>query len=87
MIKIFPILLIFYHKLVLREGVFGTAASFIADFEIHKLWSSNVLFKKLLFEQTSPLSFFFAKREIWKIDEKWFFDKVSMFIIHESYKR
>ena len=35
--KIFPILLKFYHKLVLREGVLGTAASLIPYFAIHKL--------------------------------------------------
>ena len=34
---IFPFLLTFYHKLVLREGVFGTAASLIRYFAIHKL--------------------------------------------------
>ena len=37
MIKFSPILLIFYHKLVLREGIFGTAASLIPYFAIHKL--------------------------------------------------
>ena len=37
MMKIFPILLTFYHKLVLREGIFGTAASLIPYFAIHKL--------------------------------------------------
>ena len=34
---IFPFLLAFYHKLVLREGVFGTAASSIRYFAIHEL--------------------------------------------------
>ena len=34
---IFPFLLTFYHKLVLREGIFGTAASLIRYFAIHKL--------------------------------------------------
>ena len=34
MIKIFPILLTFYHKLVLREGIFATAASLIPYFAI-----------------------------------------------------
>ena len=29
MMKIFTILLTFYHKLVLRESIFGTAASLI----------------------------------------------------------
>ena len=43
MMKVFPILLIFYHKLVLQEGVFGTAASLIPYFAIHKLQSSNAL--------------------------------------------
>ena len=37
MMKIFPILLKFCHKLVLREGVFGTAASLIPYFAIVKL--------------------------------------------------
>ena len=27
--KVFPILLTFYRKLILREGIFGTAASLI----------------------------------------------------------
>ena len=43
MMKVFPILLIFYHNLVLREGIFGTAASLIPYFAIHKLQSSNAL--------------------------------------------
>ena len=34
---ILPFLLTFYHKLVLREGIFGTAASLIPYFAIHKL--------------------------------------------------
>ena len=37
MIKFFPILLLFYDKLVLREGIFGRAASLIPYFAIHKL--------------------------------------------------
>ena len=37
MAMIFPLLLTFYHKLVLREGIFGTAASLIRYFAIHKL--------------------------------------------------
>ena len=37
MMKIFPILLTFYHELVLREGIFGTAASWIPYFATHKL--------------------------------------------------
>ena len=34
---ILPFLLTFYHKLVLREGIFGTAASLIRYFAIYKL--------------------------------------------------
>ena len=34
---IFTFLLTFYHKLVLREGIFGRAASLIRYFAIHKL--------------------------------------------------
>ena len=37
MMKIFLFLLTFYHKLVLREGVFGTGASLIPYFAIHRL--------------------------------------------------
>ena len=37
MMKIFPIFLIFYHKLVLREGIFGTGASLIPYFAMHNL--------------------------------------------------
>ena len=37
MMKFFPILLTFYHKLVLREGILGTATSLIPYFAIHKL--------------------------------------------------
>ena len=37
MVKTFTILLTFYHKLVLREGIFGTAASLIPYFAMHKL--------------------------------------------------
>ena len=37
MMKVFPILLTFYHKLALRKGIFETAASLIAYFAIHKL--------------------------------------------------
>ena len=36
MMKIFPILLTFYHKLVLREGIFEIADSLIPEFAIHK---------------------------------------------------
>ena len=37
MMKMFPILLTFYQKLVLRKGIFGTAASLIPYFAIQKL--------------------------------------------------
>ena len=37
MMKIFPILLTFYNKLVLWEGIFGTVAYLIPYFAIHKL--------------------------------------------------
>ena len=37
LMKIFPILLTFYTKLVFREGIFGTAASLIPYFVIHEL--------------------------------------------------
>ena len=37
MMKVFPILLTFYHKLVLREGILATAASLIPCFAIQKL--------------------------------------------------
>ena len=43
MMKVFPILLIFHDDLLLREGIFGTAASLIPYFAIHKLQSSNAL--------------------------------------------
>ena len=82
LMKIFPILLTFYTKLVFREGIFGTAASLIAYFVIHELWSSSTL-------QTATVltNFFFVERETWEKDVKKFFDKVSMFIIHESRER
>ena len=35
--KIFPILLTFYHQLILEEGIFRTAVSLIPYFVIHKL--------------------------------------------------
>ena len=35
--KRFPILLKFFHQLVLREGMFGTAASLIPYFVINNL--------------------------------------------------
>ena len=34
MMKIFPVLLTFYHKLILPEGIFATAASSIPYFAI-----------------------------------------------------
>ena len=34
---IFPFLLTFYHKLVLREGIYGIAVSLIRYFAIHEL--------------------------------------------------
>ena len=37
MMKVFPILLTFYHKLVLRKGILEAAASLIPYFAIHKL--------------------------------------------------
>ena len=37
MMKVFSLSLTLYHKLVLREGIFGTAASLIRYFAIHKL--------------------------------------------------
>ena len=37
MMKIFPVLLTFYRKLVLGESIFGTAASLIPYFAIQKL--------------------------------------------------
>ena len=37
MMKIFPILLTFYHEPVLQEGILGTAASLIPYFATHKL--------------------------------------------------
>ena len=90
MMKIFSILLTFYHKLVLREVMFATAASLIPYFAIiispcYDQVTNSCCFNKLLFRFF--FFFFFAKREIWKKDVKKFFDKVSMFIIHESYER
>ena len=43
MMKVFPILLTFYHKLVLRKGIFEAGAAFIPYFAIYKLQSSNAL--------------------------------------------
>ena len=37
MMKVFPILLTFYHKLVLREGIFATIASFTPCVAVRKL--------------------------------------------------
>ena len=37
MMNIFPLLLTLYHKLVLWEGIFGTAGSVIPYFPTHKL--------------------------------------------------
>ena len=59
MMKVFPILLTFYHKLVLREVIFGTIAFFTPCVAIRKLQSRNAL-------QTATVStyFFFTKCEI-----------------------
>ena len=69
MMKIFPTLLTFYHKLVLREGIFATAASLIPYFAIiiSPCYDQITLreqprFKKLLFRFF--FFFFFAKRKI-----------------------
>ena len=35
--KIVPVLLIFFRQLVLQEGIFGTAASLIPSFAVNKL--------------------------------------------------
>ena len=35
--KIVPVLLIFFRQLVLQEGIFGTAASLIPYFAVNKL--------------------------------------------------
>ena len=59
MVKIFPILLTFYHRLVLREGIFGTAVSLI-PFLAYINCNQVTLCKQLLFQQIS----FLAKREI-----------------------
>ena len=66
MIKSFPILLTFYHKLVLREGIFAAAASMIPYFAIiiSPCYDQVILCKQLLFQQTSFLFFLFAKRKI-----------------------
>ena len=37
MTKILPILLRFYHQLIFREAIFGTASSLIPYFVINKL--------------------------------------------------
>ena len=37
MTKLFPFLLIFFHQLVLHEGIFGTAAFLIPYFVMNKL--------------------------------------------------
>ena len=62
MIKIFPILLTFYHKLVLWEGIFATAASLIPYFAIiiSPCYYQVILCKELLFQQTSFLFFVFS---------------------------
>ena len=62
MIKIFPILLVFYHKLVLREDIFATAASLIHYFAIIRSPSYDqvMLCKQPLFQQTSFLFFVFS---------------------------
>ena len=54
MMKIFPTLLTFYHKLVLREGIFATAASLIPSFAIiiSPCYDHVTLYKQLLFQQT-----------------------------------
>ena len=62
MIKIFPILLTFCHKLVLREAIFATAASLIPCFAIilSPCYDQVILCKQLLFQQTSFLFFVFS---------------------------
>ena len=69
MMKNFSILLTFYHKLVLREGIFATAASLIPYFAIiispcydQITLREQLRFKKLLFRFF--FFFFFAKRKI-----------------------
>ena len=62
MMKNFSILLTFYHKLVLREGIFATAASLIPYFAIiiSPCYYQIMLCKQLLFQQTSFLFFVFS---------------------------
>ena len=57
MMKIFLILLTFYYKLVLREGIFGTAGSLISYFAIQN-YNRVTLCKQLLFQQTFFCFFF-----------------------------
>ena len=69
-IKTFPILFTFYHKLVLEEGIFATAASLIPYFAIiiPPCYDQVKLCKQQLFQQTffcfCFCFCFFAKREI-----------------------
>ena len=66
MMKICSVLLTLYHKLVLREGIFATAASLIPYFAIiiSPCYDQVTLCEQLLFQQTSFLFLlFFAKRK------------------------
>ena len=55
--KIFPTLLTFYHKIVLREGIFETETSLVPYFAYIN-YNQVTPCKQLLFEQTSFLFFF-----------------------------
>ena len=60
MMKIFPILFRFYHKLVLEEGTFATAVSLIPYFAIiiPPCYDQVKLCKQQLFQQTFFFVFF-----------------------------
>ena len=62
MMNIFPLLLTLYHKLVLWEGIFGTAGSVIPFQHIN--YNQVTLCKQLLFQQTFflPNAKYFSKR-------------------------
>ena len=88
MMKLFPFLLTFFRQLVLREDIFGRAASLIPYF----LYNQVTLCKQLLFQQTSFLFLWWLQLrkcniEIWTKYVKESFSRVSTFIIHQSYER
>ena len=72
MMKIFSILLTFYHKLVLQEGIFATAASLIPYFAIIispcydevTLCRTATVSTNFFFVSCFFVVFFFAKCEI-----------------------